>query len=187
MLLSWNILRNVLSLLLKEERVAWCLGENCSRCGGQSVKKCESHGFCGWSVGVWACVCLTKSGESRKDCKGAVAQKDKREWNLWLHCNTYMQFCILFIKNLGASGVAVGEVCSFDGMVLWEWDVQQYFGLYASVELQSWECPWEENCNSLIWKIHRKLPVVFHYKVFARHVLSITQNQICDPLPQNQS
>ena len=30
--------------------------------------------FCRCSVGV----CITKSGESRKECKGAVAQKDKR-------------------------------------------------------------------------------------------------------------
>ena len=27
-------------------------------------------------------LCLTKSGESGKDCKGAVAQKDKRGRNL---------------------------------------------------------------------------------------------------------
>ena len=127
----------------------WCLGGDCSTCGGQSVKKCESHGFCGWSIGVWAWVCLTKSGESGKDCKGVVAQRDKREQNLWLHHNTCKQFCILFVQKLGASGAAVGEVCSFDGMVLWEWGVQQYFGLSASVELKSWECPWEENCNNL--------------------------------------
>ena len=78
-----------------------------------------------------------KSGESGKDCKGVVAQKDKREWNLWLRCNTCKQFCILFIQKLGASGVAVGEVCSFDGMVLWKWGVQQYFGLSASVKLST--------------------------------------------------
>ena len=29
-----------------------------------------------------ACVCMTKSGESRKECKGVVAQKDKRGRNL---------------------------------------------------------------------------------------------------------
>ena len=63
-------------------------------------------------------MCLTKSGESGKDCKGVVAQKDKRERNLSLHCNTCKQFCILFVQKLGASGVAVGEVCSFDGVVL---------------------------------------------------------------------
>ena len=33
-----------------------------------------------WSVGFWACMCLTKSRESGKDCKGVAAQKDKREW-----------------------------------------------------------------------------------------------------------
>ena len=53
-------------------------------------------------------MCLTKSGETGKDCKGVAAQKD----------NTCKQFCILFIKKLGASGVAVREVCSFDGVEL---------------------------------------------------------------------
>ena len=63
-------------------------------------------------------MCLTKSGESGKDCKGEAAQKDKRERNLWLRCNTYKQFCILSVQKLGASGVAVGKVCSFDGVEL---------------------------------------------------------------------
>ena len=63
-------------------------------------------------------MCLTKSGESGKDCKGEAAQKDKRERNLWLRCNTCKQFCILSVQKLGASGVAVGEVCSFDGVEL---------------------------------------------------------------------
>ena len=27
---------------------AWRLGGDCSRCGSQSVRKCKSHGFCGW-------------------------------------------------------------------------------------------------------------------------------------------
>ena len=63
-------------------------------------------------------MCLTKSGESGKDCKGVAAQKDKRERNLWLRCNTCKQFCILSVQKLGASGVAVGEVCSFDGVEL---------------------------------------------------------------------
>ena len=31
---------------------------------------------------VFEHVCLTKSRETGKDCKGVVAQKDKREWNL---------------------------------------------------------------------------------------------------------
>ena len=60
-------------------------------------------------------MCLTKSGESGKDCKGVAAQKDKRERDL---CNTRKQFCILSVQKLGASGVAVGEVCSFDGVEL---------------------------------------------------------------------
>ena len=118
----------------ESNRVPGRLGRDCSRCGGQSVKKCESQGLCCWSTGVWACVCLTKSGESGKDCKGIV-QKDKREQNRWLRCNTCQQFCILFVQKFGASGVAVGVVCSFGGVVLWEWGVQQYFGLSASVEL----------------------------------------------------
>ena len=62
-------------------------------------------------------MCLTKSGESGKDCNCVAAQKDTRERNLRLRCNTYKQFCILFVQILGASGVAVGEVCSFDGAV----------------------------------------------------------------------
>ena len=76
------------------------------------------------------------SRESGKDCKGVEAQRDKRERNLWLRCNTCKQFCILFVRKLGASGGVAGEVCSFDGVELWEWGVQQYFGLSASVELQ---------------------------------------------------
>ena len=44
------------------------------------MRRCESHGFCGGRVGVGACVCLTKSGESGKVCKGVVAQKGKREY-----------------------------------------------------------------------------------------------------------
>ena len=76
------------------------------------------------------------SRDSGKDCKGVAAQKDKRERNLWLRCSTCKKFCILFVQKLGASGVAVGEVCSFDGVELWEWGVQQYFGLSTSVELQ---------------------------------------------------
>ena len=132
------------------------LGEIVPDVGRQSVRKCESHGFCGWSIRFWACMCLTKSRESGKDCKGVAAQKDKRERNLWLRCNTCKQFCILS----GAIRVAVGEVCSFDGVELWEWGVQQYFGLSALVELQSLECPWEESCNSLVWTIHKKLQIV---------------------------
>ena len=63
-------------------------------------------------------MCLTKSGESGKDCKGVAAQKDMRERNLCLRCNTCKQFYILFVQKLGASGVAVAEVCSFDCVVL---------------------------------------------------------------------
>ena len=158
---NWNILSREMSWVgfwrKREQQSAWCLGGACSRCGGQSVRMCESLWFCDWSVGVEH-ACLTKSGESGKDCKGVVDQKDKRERNLWLRCITCKQFCILFVHKLGASRVAVGEVCSFDGVVLWEWGVQQYFGLSASVG--SWECPWEENCNSLIWTIHKKLLVI---------------------------
>ena len=46
-----------------------------------------------------------------------------------------MQFCILFIQKLGASGVAVGEVCSFDGVVLWEWGMQCMYTTYKSFHL----------------------------------------------------
>ena len=60
-------------------------------------------------------MCLTKS---RKDCKGVAAQKDNKGQNQSLQCSTCKHFCILFIQKLEASGAAVGEVCSFDGMVL---------------------------------------------------------------------
>ena len=30
------------------------------------VRKCESLGFCSWSIGVWQCVCLMNSWESVK-------------------------------------------------------------------------------------------------------------------------
>ena len=47
-----------------------------------------------------------------------------------------MQAVLYFIcLETGSNGVAVGEVCSFDGVELWEWGVQQYFGLSALVEL----------------------------------------------------
>ena len=62
-------------------------------------------------------MCLTKSEESGKDCKDAVVEKDKMGRNLWLRCNACKQFCILFVQKLGASGVTVGEMCSFDGVV----------------------------------------------------------------------
>ena len=88
--------RNGLSDFEGRQRVASCLGGDCSRCGDWSLRKCESHGSCGWSLGVWACMCLTMSGESRKDCNGAVVLRDKREWNLWLHCNS-MQVVLHFI------------------------------------------------------------------------------------------
>ena len=35
-----------------------------------------------------------------------------------MRCNTCKQFCVLFVQKLGASGVAVGEVCGFDGVEL---------------------------------------------------------------------
>ena len=44
-------------------------------------------------------MCLTKSGENRKDCKGVAAQKNKREQNLLLRCNTCKQFVFYSFKN----------------------------------------------------------------------------------------
>ena len=63
---------------------------------------------------AWACLCLTKNEESGKDC-----QKDKNVQNLWLRCNVCKQFSIRVSEKSGVSGVAVGEVSSFDDMVLW--------------------------------------------------------------------
>ena len=54
------------SLLLKEDKIALCL-EECSRCGGQSMRKCESHGIFvmkSWSLSM--CV----SGEERREREG---------------------------------------------------------------------------------------------------------------------
>ena len=116
---------------------------------GPKYEKVRKPWVLRWSVGFWTCVCLTKCGEDGKECKGVAAQKDKRERNLWLRCNTCKQFCILFVQKLGASGVAVGEICSFDGVELWEWGVQQYFGLSASVELQRKEKKKKRKQNQL--------------------------------------
>ena len=73
-------------------------------------------------------MCLTKSGESGKDCKGVAAQK---------------QFCISFVQNLGASGIAVGKVCTLMGWTSENEACSSIFGLSALVELQSSECPVE--------------------------------------------
>ena len=35
-------------------------------------------------------MCLTKSGESGKDCKGVAAQKDKRELCLHVHVSLWI-------------------------------------------------------------------------------------------------
>ena len=45
-------------------------------------------------------MCLTKSEENGKECKGAAAQKDKRGRNVSLRCNTCKQFCILLLSLL---------------------------------------------------------------------------------------
>ena len=41
-----------------------CLGGDCFRCGNQSVRKYESHGFCGWSSS------MRVSDEERRERKG---------------------------------------------------------------------------------------------------------------------
>ena len=35
-----------------------------------------------------------------------------------MRCNTFKQVCISFVKKLGASEVAIREVCRFDGWVI---------------------------------------------------------------------
>ena len=120
----------------ESSRVPDVLGEIVPDVGAKVWESAKAMGFAVEALD-FEHACLMKSGESGKDCKGVAAQKDKRERNLWLRCNTRKQFCILSIQKLGASGVAVGEVCSFDGVELWEWGLQQYFGLSALVELQS--------------------------------------------------
>ena len=98
-------------------------GGDCSRCGGQSVRKCESHGFCGWSVGFWACVCLTKSGGSGKDCKGVAAQKDKREQNLW--SQMIPKDCAMFFSGMVEHTWLILAIRRWRGFwfwLLWWWN-----------------------------------------------------------------
>ena len=46
-------------------------GGGCSRCGHGSVRKCENHGVCGWSVGVWGLsMWLSDTEEERREQKG---------------------------------------------------------------------------------------------------------------------
>ena len=153
-----------MSWLLKEERVAECLMSwgRLFQMWGPKCEKVRKPWVLWLKHSILSMLVSDKEWKEREGLHVKVsvaAQKDKRERNLWLRCNTCKQFCILSVQKLGASGVAVGEVCSFDSVELWEWDVQQYFGLSASVKLHSSECPWEENCSSLIWTIHIKLPV----------------------------
>ena len=149
----------------ESSRVPDVLGEIVPDVGAKVWESAKAMGFAVEALD-FEHACLMKSGERGKDCKGVAAQKDKREQNLWLQCNTCKQFCILSVQKLGASGVAVREVCGFDGVELWEWGVHQYFGLSALVELQSLECPWEENCSSLVRTIHKKLQVILLHLLF---------------------
>jgi len=82
------------SLLLKEDKIALCL-EECSRCGGQSMRKCESHGIFVIEELEFEHVCVWRRAEraGRTVSKSAVVQKDKRGQNLRLRCNTIRQFC----------------------------------------------------------------------------------------------
>ena len=60
-----------------------------------------------------------KSGEGGKDCKCAVVQQGKRGQNVWLCCNTCKQFRIWFFQKCRVIGVAIGQVCSTDGVAWW--------------------------------------------------------------------
>ena len=66
-----------MSWLLKEERAAECL-MSCGRLFQRWGPKCEKMRK-PWVLLLkpWSLSTLTKSGESVKECKGAVAQKDK--------------------------------------------------------------------------------------------------------------
>ena len=58
-------------------------------------------------------MCLVKSVESGKDCRGAVVQNDKRVQNVQLHCNMCKQVqavCKQYDFVLGVS--LYGSVCS---------------------------------------------------------------------------
>ena len=63
-------------LFLKKDRVAECLvfGGDCSSCGDRSVRKCEARNYA-----VEASMLLTTSGDSGKDCQGAVGQKIRED------------------------------------------------------------------------------------------------------------
>ena len=63
---------------------------------------------------------LKKSRESRKDCKVAVVQKDKRGRTVIVFVVVTHGNSFEFVQKLGASGVAVIEVCSFSDIVLLE-------------------------------------------------------------------
>ena len=52
--------------------IDWWLRGDWSRYGDWNVRKCKNHGFSGWSIGVWACMCLMKSAENGKECNISV-------------------------------------------------------------------------------------------------------------------
>ena len=56
----------------RQQHNAWHLEGGWSRCEDQSMRKSESNELCGWSIGVWACICLMKSGESWTGCDIAL-------------------------------------------------------------------------------------------------------------------
>ena len=87
-----------------------------SGCGDRSVRRCKSHTFCCWSVGVWSCIPVSdkEQGEydSRKVFKGVAVQKDKRGQNLQLHYNTCKQFCIWFVQMSTFNHKLISYMCN---------------------------------------------------------------------------
>ena len=69
-----------------------------------------------------------------------------------MRCNTCKQFCILFVQKLGASGVAVGEVCSLmaccseNGACSSILDFLHRLNYRVGSAYEK-----SQNCNSLIW------------------------------------
>ena len=148
MLLKWNIWWREMSGDCFRRNRAECLmswGREAAPDAGTKVWESASKifGFCSSSVVLWACMCLVKSGESRKDGQGVEVQKDKRiRQNLWLRLTHASSFAFDLVNEVQkdkrrqnlrlrltrassfgfdlVNEVAVAEVCSVDVVVLWE-------------------------------------------------------------------
>ena len=74
------------------------LGDVVPDVGARVWKSAKAMGFAAEAL-EFEHVCVTKSGESGKDCKSVAAQKDKREWNLWYTFRNLQTFHIQPVAN----------------------------------------------------------------------------------------